>query len=64
MIVRFNRHLQKVPKSKAGFPTDGSLLKTLILAMMSIPAKWTGRRQDWAKAYAQRVIFYEDRSSD
>ena len=33
----------KGTKSKAVFPTDDSLLKTLYLAMVDITKKWTGR---------------------
>ena len=61
MIEGFNRQLRKVTKSKSVFPTDDSLLKMLYLAMIDITAKWTGRRQDWARIYAQLAIFYEDR---
>ncbi len=61
MIEGFNRQLRKVTKSKAVFPTDDSLLKMLYLAMTDITDKWTGRRPDWARIYAQLAIFYEDR---
>ena len=46
-IEGFNRQLRKVTKAKSVFPTDDSLLKMLVLAMMDITKKWTGRRQDW-----------------
>ena len=58
-IEGFNRQLRKVTKSKSVFPTDDSLLKMLYLAMMDITKKWTGRRQDWSKIYAQLTIFFE-----
>ena len=57
----FNRRLRKVTKSKPVSPTDDSLLKMLYLAMIDITAKWTDRRQDWARIHAQLTIFYEDR---
>ena len=60
-IEGFNRQLRKVTKSKSVFPTDDSLLKMLYLAMMEITKKWTGRRQDWSKIYAQLTIFFEER---
>ena len=60
-IEGFNRQLRKVTKSKSVFPTDDSLLKMLYLAMMDITKKWTGRRQDWSKIYAQLTIFFADR---
>ena len=60
-IEGFNRQLRKVTKSKSVFPTDDSLLKMLYLAMTDITKKWTGRRQDWSKIYAQLPIFFEER---
>ena len=45
-IEGFNRQLRKVTKAKSVFPTDDSLLKMLVLAMMDITKKWTGRRQE------------------
>ena len=60
-IEGFNRQLRKVTKSKSVFPTDDSLFKMLYLAMMDITKKWTGRRQDWSKIYAQLTIFFADR---
>ena len=61
---RLNRQLRKVTKSKSVFPTDDSLLKMLYRAMIDITAKLTGRRQDWARIYAQLTVFYEDRLPD
>ena len=60
-IEGFNRQLKKVTKSKSVFPTDDSLFKMLYLAMTDITKKWTGRRQDWSRIYAQLVIYYADR---
>ncbi len=60
-IEGFNRQLRKVTKAKSVFPTDDSLLKMLYLAMMDITKKWTGRRQDWSKIYAQLTVFFADR---
>ena len=57
-IEGFNRQLRKVTKSKSVFPTDDSLFKMLYLAMVDITKKWTGRRQDWSKIYAQIAIVY------
>ena len=60
-IEGFNRQLKKVAKAKSVFPTDDSLFKMLYLAMKDITKKWTGRRQDWSRIYAQLVIYYGDR---
>ncbi len=57
-IEGFNRQLKKVTKAKSVFPTDDSLFKMLYLAMKDITKKWTGRRQDWSRIYAQLVIYY------
>lgn len=63
-IEEFNRQLKKVTKSKSVFPTDDSLFKMLYLAMKDITKKWTGRRQDWSRIYAQLIIYYGDRIPD
>ena len=60
-IEGFNRQLRKVTKAKSVFPTDDSLFKMLYLAMKDITKKWTGRRMDWNKIYAQIAIFYAER---
>ena len=60
-IEGFNRQLKKVTKAKSVFPTDDSLFKMLYLAMKNITKKWTGRRQDWSRIYAQLAIYYGDR---
>ena len=60
-IEGFNCQLKKVTKAKSVFPTDDSLFKMLYLAMKDITKKWTGRRQDWSRIYAQLVIYYGDR---
>ena len=60
-IENFNRQLRKVTKQRTIFPTDDSLFKILYLAMMDITKKWTGRRQDWSKIYAQLTIFFAER---
>ena len=39
-IEGYNRQLRKVTKARSVFPTDGSPLKMLYLAMMDITKKW------------------------
>lgn len=63
-IEGFNRQLRKVTKFKSVFPTDDNLLKMLYLAMIDITKKWTGRRQDWSKIYAQLSVYFADRLPD
>ena len=60
-IEGFNRQLRKVTKNKGVFPTDGSLLKMLYLAMMDINKKWTGKRKEWGQIHSQLEIFFADR---
>ena len=60
-IEGFNRQLRKTTKARSVFSTDDSLFKLLYLAMKDITKKWTGRRQDWSRIYAQLVIYYGDR---
>ena len=60
-IEGFNRQLRKVTKAKSVFPTDDSLLKMLVLAMMDITKKWTGRRQDWSLIHAQLSVYFAGR---
>jgi putative transposase len=60
-IEGFNRQLRKVTKSKTVFPTDGSLLKMLYLAMTDITKKWTGRRKDWGIIHSQLEIYFPGR---
>ena len=60
-IIPFFLHEYKVKKSKSVFPTDDSLFKMLYLAMRDITKKWTGRRIDWGKIFAQLAVYYGDR---
>ena len=60
-IEGFNRQLRKVTKSKAVFPTNDSLFKTLYLAMLDITKKWTGRRYTLSSHCTTAVAFPNDR---
>ena len=59
-IESFNRGLRKVTKSKAAYPSDTALLKSLYLAIQDITAKW-GKIQGWAGIFGQLMIIFEDR---
>ena len=63
VIEGFKRQLRKVTKSKPIFPSDGSLLKMLYLAVMDITKKRTRHRQDWGQIHSQLEIFFEERLS-
>lgn len=58
----FNRQLRKVTKSKAVFPNDDALKKTLYLCTMDIIKKWSMPYRDWGETYGQFVIEFGDRA--
>lgn len=62
-IENFNRGLRKVTKSKAVFPSDDALFKSLYLAMMDITKKWTGASWNWGQTLDQLCIYFGDRIS-
>jgi len=61
-IEGFNRQLRKVTKSKAVFPGDDALRKTLYLTTKNITKKWTIPYRDWGETYGQFVIEFGDRA--
>jgi len=48
-------------KTKAIFPTDDSIRKAIYMSAKEISKKWTMPVRDWGLAYAQFLIFFEDR---
>lgn len=62
-IENFNRGLRKVTKSKAVFPTDDALFKSIYLAMVDITKKWTGTAWNWGQTLDQLMIYFGDRIS-
>ena len=60
-MENFNRQLRKVTKSKAIFPKDFSLTKSLYLAMIDASQKWTYRIKNWDLIRSQLSIFFEGR---
>ena len=61
-IEGFNRQLRKVTKTRAVFPTDDSLKKTLCLSTKDIIRKWTMPYRAWGETYGQFVIEFGDRA--
>jgi transposase-like protein len=59
----YNRLLRKVTKSKAVFPYDDSLHKSLYLAVMDISDKWTQKIRNLNQILANLNIYFEDRMS-
>ena len=53
--------VRKFTKSKAIFPTDDSIRKVVFLSIKEIAKKWTMPVKNWAMAYSQIMIFFEDR---
>lgn len=61
-VEGFNRQLRKVTKSKALFPNDDALKKTLYLSTRDIIRKWSMPCRDWGETYGQFVIEFGDRA--
>ena len=57
----YHRIVRKFTKSKAVFPTDDSIRKVVFLSIKKIAKKWTMSVRNWAMAYSQIMIFFEDR---
>ncbi|MDI9475238.1 MAG: IS256 family transposase [Natronincolaceae bacterium] len=57
----YHRMVRKFTKSKAVFPTDDSIRKVVFLSIKEIAKKWTMPVRNWAMAYSQIMIFFEDR---
>lgn len=60
-VESYHRMVRKFTKAKAIFPTDDSIRKVIYLSVKEISKKWTMPVRDWGLAYAQFVIFFEDR---
>ena len=60
-MENFNRQLRKVTKSKAIYPNDYSLMKSLYLSMVDASSKWKGRIRNWDMVIAQLSIYFERR---
>lgn len=60
-IESVHRQLRKVTKTKAAFPTDEALLKSLYLAMQDITRKWTMRVPHWGQILLQLAIVFPGR---
>ena len=60
-VESYHRMVRKFTKSKAIFPTDDSMRKVVYMSVREISKKWTMPVRDWGLAYAQFMIFFEDR---
>lgn len=61
-VEGFNRQLRKVTKSKAVFPNEDALRKTLYLSTKDIIKKWSMPYRDWGETYGQFAIEFGDRA--
>ena len=53
--------VRKFTKSNAIFPTDDAIRKVVYMSVSEISKKWTMPVRDWGLAYAQFMIYFEDR---
>ena len=60
-IESLNRSYRKYTKTKAIFPSDESLIKSLYLATKIIMKKWTVRYKNWDKVINELSIMFEGR---
>jgi len=60
-VEAYHRMVRKFTKSKAVFPTDDSIRKVVFLSIKKIAKKWTMSVRNWAMAYSQIMIFFDDR---
>ena len=60
-VEGFHRMLRKFTKTKATYPTDDSLKKSIYLSIDEISKKWGLPIRDWGIIIGQLMIFFEDR---
>lgn len=60
-VEGFHRMLRKFTKTKAIYPTDDSVRKSVYLSIQEISKKWTMPVRDWGMVMGQLTIFFEDR---
>ena len=59
--IAYNNQIRKFTKSKSIFPTDDAIRKVVYMSVSEISKKWTMPVRDWGLAYAQFMIYFEDR---
>jgi hypothetical protein len=57
----FHRMLRKYTKTKAIYPTDDAVRKSVYLSIQEISRKWTVPLRDWGRIIGQLSIFFEGR---
>ncbi len=61
VVEGYHRMVRKFTKSKSIFPTDDSIRKVIYMSVKEISKKWTKLVRDWGLAYAQFMVYFEDR---
>jgi putative transposase len=60
-VEGFHRMLRKYTKTKAIYPTDDAVRKSVYLSVQEISRKWTMPIRDWGRVIGQLSIFFEGR---
>ena len=60
-VEGYHRMVRKFTKSKSIFPTDDAIRKVVYMSVSEISKKWTMPVRNWGLAYAQFMIYFEDR---
>lgn len=60
-VEGFHRMLRKFTKTKAVYPTDDAVRKSVYLSVQEISKKWGMPIRDWGIIIGQLIIFFEDR---
>lgn len=60
-VEGFHRMLRKFTKTKAVYPTDDAVRKSVYLSIQEISKKWSMPIRNWGIIIGQLMIFFEDR---
>lgn len=60
-VEGFHRMLRKFTKTKAIYPTDDAVRKSVYLSVQEISKKWSMPIRDWGIIIGQLMIFFEER---
>ena len=60
-VEGFHRMLRKFTKTKAIYPTDDAVRKSVYLSIQEISKKWTMPIRDWGCIIGQLLMFFGDR---
>jgi putative transposase len=60
-VEGFHRMLRKYTKTKAVYPTDDAVRKSVYLSIQETSPRWSMPVRDWGKIIGQLMIFFDDR---